>query len=877
MAAVPETLVRWEDGTRWLSCPKLGRSTKFLELWQRLPQLEWLYTEAEKDARVSICLGARWVNELWLAPYVAIGGYLAMVAWGKRRRLVDAKRRPGAPKAVLALWNLALAAFSLAGAVRTVPHIYANWRDFGLKWTVCTDPITATWGVGSTGLWVQWFVYSKFVELGDTVFMVLSNKEVPFIHWFHHAATLYFCWHSYVHESSYALYFVVMNYSVHAVMYGYFAGRAADVVPSWFPASMITVVQIAQMFVGVAVQIAAALLDSRDACPGIHRGSLAVGTLMYGTYLYLFADFFVRRLLRQGSRHKRPPASSVCGDDDAVACCSLVGHNEVVCAITTATALAAAGVAAIGGRWAINPGVLAQRVGAVATAWLALSWARQIYYSRVTFAAWASPAGTLPVVGNALAAGPAFMRYLLREAKRQGKGVFLFWPGGPKPIVVVATPKAAKKVLGEQAKFPKGPDYTSKFGRVFGAGLVTSTGEAHSRARRVLGKFFVKAAVEAHLPTMRAIADELAEAVLEPRLEGAASAVVDVQEYFHMVTLHIFCRTQLSLDVGKLGTIECPLSREGEFSYVRHCDAERFMPPGVVAHWMADEVSHGSNVIGTHILFDIPVSLLFPGVRRTVTSLAQFTKFLGRLVDDRRRRLESPSCPEDCLTALLREQRANASMPLSDREICQQIVTLISAGHDTTAYFCCYATLMLAKHSDIQSRLRAELADDDAFDWPTSLLKRVVQEVLRLYPVIPMVTRQCSTDTTLPAATGDELRVPQGTRLVVPFFALNRLPHLWGPDAAEFNPDRWLDANNRTPTEGIQFYKNGFMPFGYGSRTCIGYTLALLETRAILARLLARYEITPVPGFVPKIKAGVSLTVENPHGIKICFNRLKNI
>ena len=68
------------------------------------------------------------------------------------------------------------------------------------------------------------------------------------------------------------------------------------------------------------------------------------------------------------------------------------------------------------------------------------------------------------------------------EAKKQREGLFLFWPGGPKPLLVVANPAAARRVLGSQKLFPKGSDYGDKFGTVFGKGLVTSEGADHARA-----------------------------------------------------------------------------------------------------------------------------------------------------------------------------------------------------------------------------------------------------------------------------------------------------------------------------------------------------------------------------------------------------------
>ena len=177
------------------------------------------------------------------------------------------------------------------------------------------------------------------------------------------------------------------------------------------------------------------------------------------------------------------------------------------------------------------------------------------------------------------------------------------------------------------------------------------------------------------------------------------------------------------------------------------------------------------------------------------------------------------------------------------------------------------------RDSQVQDQLRAEFAKGDAVDFADSLLKRVVQEVLRLYPVIPMVTRVTSKASTLPDEKGRSLRVPAGSRAVVPFFLLNRLPKLWGDDAAQFVPDRWLASQQEKRSEGVMAVPKGFMPFGYGTRTCIGYGLALVEAKVFLPRLLAKYTLHEVPGFSPTIKAGISLTVENPKGIKVRFEK----
>jgi hypothetical protein len=95
---------------------------------------------------------------------------------------------------------------------------------------------------------VQLFILSKIPELVDTVFLVLKRKPVIFLNWYHHITVLLFCWHSYVTEAAYGLFFIAMNYTVHAVMYGYFALMALKILPKWFPSWIITIMQISQMF-----------------------------------------------------------------------------------------------------------------------------------------------------------------------------------------------------------------------------------------------------------------------------------------------------------------------------------------------------------------------------------------------------------------------------------------------------------------------------------------------------------------------------------------------------------------------------------------------------------------------------------------------------
>lgn len=147
----------------------------------------------------------------------------------------------------LIAWNFMLSAFSLWGAIRTVPHILYLLSSTSFDEVVCKEPYK-TYGPASTGLAVQLFILSKIPELGDTVFLILKRKDPIFLHWYHHITVLLFCWHSYVTEAAYGLFFIAMNYTVHAVMYGYYGLAAMQLLPKSYPAGGITTIQILQMF-----------------------------------------------------------------------------------------------------------------------------------------------------------------------------------------------------------------------------------------------------------------------------------------------------------------------------------------------------------------------------------------------------------------------------------------------------------------------------------------------------------------------------------------------------------------------------------------------------------------------------------------------------
>ena len=120
--------------------------------------------------------------------------------------------------------------------------------------------------------------------------LCFPQQKLIFLHWYHHVTVLTFCWHSYACTSSTGLYFVAMNYSVHAIMYGYYFLTSVKAWPKWLPASMITIAQISQMIVGTTICIMSFVYLKDEQPCAVTKENVIAGSLMYGSYLYLFAD-----------------------------------------------------------------------------------------------------------------------------------------------------------------------------------------------------------------------------------------------------------------------------------------------------------------------------------------------------------------------------------------------------------------------------------------------------------------------------------------------------------------------------------------------------------------------------------------------------------
>lgn len=255
-----------------------------------------------------------WVQEnRYKSPAIACSFYFLMVFVILPLVRPMKEKVPGYMKHLFAVWNLMFSVFSCYGVSVCMPFVMRVWRERGFRYLVCSDVMmlgedkrdTTVACYGPIGFMMSLFMLSKFPELMDTFFLVLMNKHVPFLHWYHHVTVLLYSWFAYKNATPTAVMFGTVNFSVHAVMYFYFFAttytRALN-----FLRMPITSIQLSQMLFGVFV-CGQAYSFSSENCSRTYAdsGFFIFCTSIYASYAVLFAKLFVDNYIFSNGEKKR--------------------------------------------------------------------------------------------------------------------------------------------------------------------------------------------------------------------------------------------------------------------------------------------------------------------------------------------------------------------------------------------------------------------------------------------------------------------------------------------------------------------------------------------------------------------------------------------
>lgn len=203
-------------------------------------------------------------------------------------------REPLSLKPLLLVWNVSLAIFSILGSLRTIGFNTSLMYNRGFYASVCIEPAVN----GVYGFWCWLFIISKIPELGDTIFIVLRKQKLIFLHWFHHMSVLMLVWTANSDSFSVGGYFITMNFFVHSIMYSYYAAKSMGVKTPKPLAMTITFSQMMQMLIGTYVTFYAFTQKKTGNLCETNDNTIIVSLFLYGSYLILFANFFVQSYLK---------------------------------------------------------------------------------------------------------------------------------------------------------------------------------------------------------------------------------------------------------------------------------------------------------------------------------------------------------------------------------------------------------------------------------------------------------------------------------------------------------------------------------------------------------------------------------------------------
>ncbi|KAF3062012.1 Cytochrome P450 72A15 [Daldinia childiae] len=409
--------------------------------------------------------------------------------------------------------------------------------------------------------------------------------------------------------------------------------------------------------------------------------------------------------------------------------------------------------------------------------------------------------------------------------------------------LLVTGPKAlADLLVARSYDFQKPSNVRFGLSRLLGVGILLAEGDEHKFQRRNLLPAFAFRHVKELYPsfwkkgrecvqamTNSIIADAQKETSIADPEKAKKTGVLDVSVWGSRVTLDIIGASGLGRDFGAIQDPENELNQTYRSVF---------------------KVSRQGQILSLLALF-IPEWVLskLPIQRNTnVYAASRKIRSICRdLIREKKEKLVRNELKERDILSVALE-----SGGFTEENLVDQLMTFLAAGHETTATAMTWGIYMLSKYPDIQKRLRAEIREKlppiDSDREVTSLdidhmpyLNAVCNEVLRYYSPVPLTIREAAVDTVLAGQ-----KVPKGTMIVISPWATNFDKSMWGPDAHEFNPERWVPKgpDDKRAASGGATSNYAFLSFLHGPRSCIGLSFAKAEFACLLASWVGRFEFS---------------------------------
>ena len=335
---------------------------------------------------------------------------------------------------------------------------------------------------------------------------------------------------------------------------------------------------------------------------------------------------------------------------------------------------------------------------------------------------------------------------------------------------------------------------------ILGDGLLTSEEPIHLRQRRLVAPAF-------HRDRIAGYGAQIVALTRETTSTWGAGPAIELHAAMVQLTLRIISRCLLGADVH--ASVQTVVDSMAVFN--------NYLPFSLLP--------------GASLLERLPIGPM-PGMRR---ALAALDEMIFGLIRERR---ATGIAGDDLLGMML--EASNESGSMNDRQVRDEALTLLLAGHETTANALTFAVWLVARHREVQERIFAELTDvcgnriPEAADFPRlNYLERVFAESMRLYPPSWVVARTAAEPYTM--RTGEH--IPKGAHLILSQLVVHHDPRWW-PDPMRFDPERFCEEAKASRP------KMAYFPFGGGARFCIGDRFAWMEGVLMLAAVVQQWRLS---------------------------------
>uniref|UniRef100_A0ACD5Z8S2 Uncharacterized protein n=1 Tax=Avena sativa TaxID=4498 RepID=A0ACD5Z8S2_AVESA len=412
---------------------------------------------------------------------------------------------------------------------------------------------------------------------------------------------------------------------------------------------------------------------------------------------------------------------------------------------------------------------------------------------------------------------------------------FLIW-FGPTPRLTVAEPELIREIFLTRADAFDRYQAHPVVRQLEGDGLVSLHGDKWALHRRALVDAFYPDNLNRLVPHVGKSVAALAEKWRAMAVAGGNGEVeVDVAEWFQEVTEEAITRVTFGSSYSDGRSVFAMQNQLMAFASEAFSKVlvpgYRFMP--TKKNWLSWKLDRD--------------------IRRSLTRLIGRRSDSAAAVEaDGEEKADSGSF-RDLLGLMINAgERTTARAPVAKaipvHDMLEECKTFFFAGKQTTTNLLTWATVLLAMHPEWQECARREVLDVCGTDEPSKehlpklkTLGMIINETLRLYPPAVATIRRAKVDVQL----SDGFMIPRDMELLIPIMAIHHDSRFWGQDATQFNPARFANGAAKAAKHPL-----AYIPFGLGSRMCIGQNLARLEAKLTMAILLQRFEIRTSPNYV---------------------------